>query len=128
MQLVRRQLLVCRKWVSGVPARQCAATSVIVDARVGCTRFRFESCRPSAIRWFEGGAPDASRIAPVSAMRVFDAAEQANGDLNFDAYGAHTNELAWIVEDQNLGNALDTAFTLCDAYHAGDWTGNGTEI
>lgn len=55
------------------------------------------------------GALDASRIAPVSAMRVFDAAEQANGDLNFDAYGAHTNELAWIVEDQNLGNALDTA-------------------
>ena len=55
------------------------------------------------------GALDASRVAPVSAMRVFDAAEQASGDLNFDAYGAHTNELAWIVEDQNLGNALDTA-------------------
>ncbi|WMW80106.1 FAD-dependent monooxygenase [Undibacterium cyanobacteriorum] len=55
------------------------------------------------------GALDAARIAPVSAMRVFDAAELANGDLGFDAYGAHTNELAWIIEDQNLANALDTA-------------------
>lgn len=55
------------------------------------------------------GALDASRVAPVSAMRVFDGSERATGDLSFDAYGAYINELAWIVEDCNLTRALDTA-------------------
>jgi ubiquinone biosynthesis UbiH/UbiF/VisC/COQ6 family hydroxylase len=52
-------------------------------------------------------AMDASRIAPVDAMSV-------NGDspgarLGFDAYGARTGALAWIVEDANLNAALDAA-------------------
>ena len=55
------------------------------------------------------GALDASRVAPVSAMRVFDGSERATGDLSFDAYGAYINELAWIVEDCNLTRALETA-------------------
>lgn len=55
------------------------------------------------------GALDASRLAPVSAMQVHDAAETGNGKLEFDAYGAYINELAWIVEDKNLNQALDSA-------------------
>jgi ubiquinone biosynthesis UbiH/UbiF/VisC/COQ6 family hydroxylase len=50
---------------------------------------------------------DAARIAPVDAMLI-------NGDspgakLGFDAYGARTGALAWIVEDANLNAALDAA-------------------
>lgn len=55
------------------------------------------------------GALDASRLAPVSAMQVHDAAESGSGKLDFDAYGAYINELAWIVEDKNLNQALDSA-------------------
>jgi 2-polyprenylphenol 6-hydroxylase len=53
-------------------------------------------------------ALDASRVAPVDAMDVKGDGAQA-GSLTFDAYGARTGVLAWIVEDANLGNALDTA-------------------
>ncbi|MFZ6818275.1 FAD-dependent monooxygenase [Undibacterium sp. Ji22W] len=54
-------------------------------------------------------ALDATRIAPVTAMQVHDAAEAVDGKLDFDAYGAYINELAWIVEDSNLNHALDAA-------------------
>lgn len=53
-------------------------------------------------------ALDQSRVAPVSAMQVQDGGIGV-GKLGFDAYGAHVNELAWIVEDKNLNQALDTA-------------------
>lgn len=53
-------------------------------------------------------AMDASRIAPVDAMKVTGDGAQA-GNLAFDAYGARTDALAWIVEDRNLNMALDTA-------------------
>jgi len=46
------------------------------------------------------------RIAPVEAMHVVDDAGLA---LTLDAYSANQQELAWIVEDQNLNQALDTA-------------------
>ena len=51
-------------------------------------------------------AMDLQRIAPIEAMHVFDADGAA---LSMDAYSAHQNELAWIVEDQNLNQALDAA-------------------
>ena len=51
-------------------------------------------------------AMDLQRIAPIEAMHVFDADGAA---LSLDAYSAHQNELAWIVEDQNLNQALDAA-------------------
>ncbi len=54
------------------------------------------------------GALDQSRIAPVDAMQVSGDGQQA-GDLGFDAFGAHVNSLAWIVEDRNLNQALDAA-------------------
>ena len=54
------------------------------------------------------GALDAARVAPVDAMHVLGDGAQAGG-LNFDAFGAHTGTLAWIVEDSNLNQALDAA-------------------
>ncbi|SNT32521.1 2-octaprenyl-3-methyl-6-methoxy-1,4-benzoquinol hydroxylase [Noviherbaspirillum humi] len=53
-------------------------------------------------------ALDASRIAPVDAMRVFGDGEAA-GKLSFDAYGARADALTWIIEDRNLNQALDAA-------------------
>lgn len=53
-------------------------------------------------------ALDAARIAAVDAMVVKGDGEHA-GNLAFDAYGARTGTLAWIVEDSNLNAALDAA-------------------
>jgi ubiquinone biosynthesis UbiH/UbiF/VisC/COQ6 family hydroxylase len=54
------------------------------------------------------GALDMTRVAPVDAMDVKGDGEQG-GQLGFDAFGAHTGTLAWIVEDSNLNTALDAA-------------------
>ena len=54
-------------------------------------------------------ALDLARVAEVDAMHVVDSSARAGGTLDFDAYGAHIEELAWIVEDRNLNHALDTA-------------------
>jgi ubiquinone biosynthesis UbiH/UbiF/VisC/COQ6 family hydroxylase len=53
-------------------------------------------------------ALDAARVAPVDAMIVHGDGAHAGG-LSFDAYGAHAGTLAWIMEDRNLGQALDAA-------------------
>jgi 2-octaprenylphenol hydroxylase len=53
-------------------------------------------------------ALDASRVAPVDAMAV-NGDGKNGGSLGFDAFGAHTGALAWIVEDSNLNGALDAA-------------------
>jgi ubiquinone biosynthesis UbiH/UbiF/VisC/COQ6 family hydroxylase len=54
-------------------------------------------------------ALDQSRIAPVDAMVVRGDGGQNAGRLEFDAYGARADALAWIVEDSNLNRALDAA-------------------
>ena len=54
------------------------------------------------------GALDQARIAPVDTMQVAGDGQEP-GDLEFDAFGAHVNSLAWIVEDRNLNQALDAA-------------------
>lgn len=55
-------------------------------------------------------ALDATRIAPVDGMIVNGDGDGARaGKIAFDAYGAHADALAWIVEDRNLNQALDTA-------------------
>jgi 2-octaprenylphenol hydroxylase len=53
-------------------------------------------------------ALDAGRVAPVDAMAVHGDGKHG-GSLGFDAFGAHTGALAWIVEDSNLNGALDAA-------------------
>lgn len=52
------------------------------------------------------GALDMSRVAPVDSMVV---KGDDTGELSFDAYGARTAALTWIVEDRNLNAALDAA-------------------
>lgn len=54
-------------------------------------------------------ALDLTRVATVDAMQVVDSTNKSGGSLGFDAYGAHIEELAWIVEDRNLNHALDAA-------------------
>jgi ubiquinone biosynthesis UbiH/UbiF/VisC/COQ6 family hydroxylase len=54
------------------------------------------------------GALDMARVAPVDAMLVNGDGPHPGG-LAFDAYGAHTGTLAWIIEDRNINQALDAA-------------------
>ncbi|HYD82199.1 MAG TPA: FAD-dependent monooxygenase [Paucimonas sp.] len=61
----------------------------------------------SALRVWD--ALDAARVAPVDAMDVRGDGGREAGRLLFDAYGARTGALAWIVEDANLNQALDAA-------------------
>ena len=54
-------------------------------------------------------AVDANRICAVNDMRIMGDAthgEAQQGVLHFNAYKAHQSELAWIVEQQNIQNAL----------------------
>jgi ubiquinone biosynthesis UbiH/UbiF/VisC/COQ6 family hydroxylase len=61
----------------------------------------------SALRVWD--ALDVTRVQAVDAMLVEGDGGEHAGKLGFDAYGAHTDALAWIVEDRNLNQALDTA-------------------
>ncbi len=54
-------------------------------------------------------AMDATRIAAVDAMAIHGDADGTASQLDFDAYGARVDALAWIVEDSNLNRALDAA-------------------
>lgn len=54
-------------------------------------------------------ALDGARVAAVDGMDITGDAEHRPGHLVFDAYSAHVDALAWIVEDRNLNNALDAA-------------------
>jgi 2-polyprenylphenol 6-hydroxylase len=60
----------------------------------------------SGLRVWE--AMDANRIAPVEAMLVHGDSARA-GHLDFNAWNARSSELAWIVEDSNLEQAMDGA-------------------
>ncbi len=62
-------------------------------------------------------AMDATRIAPVDSMVVKGDGKPRSGQLTFDAYGARAKELAWIVEDANLNQALDAALKFTPNVH-----------
>jgi 2-octaprenylphenol hydroxylase len=87
-------------------ARAIGATADIGwDARVYALNHTARTLLSSLKVW---DALDAARVAPVDAM-VIQGDGAGAGDLSFDAYGAHTGTLAWILEDRNLGQALDAA-------------------
>jgi len=71
------------------------------------------------------GALDMARVAPVDAMDVHGDGENG-GHLGFDAFGAHTGTLAWIVEDSNLNKALDAALRF--AQNVNVVTGRATRL
>ena len=75
------------------------------DVRVYALNHTAQALLSSLKVW---GALDAARVAPVDAMDVQGDGQDA-GRLGFDAFGAHTGALAWIVEDSNLNAALDAA-------------------
>jgi ubiquinone biosynthesis UbiH/UbiF/VisC/COQ6 family hydroxylase len=75
------------------------------DARVYALNHTAHDLLSSLKVW---GALDHARVAPVDAMIVHGDGPKAGG-LAFDAYGAHTNTLTWILEDRNLNQALDAA-------------------
>lgn len=54
-------------------------------------------------------ALDPARISAVEGMTIKGGTGSAAGNLTFDAYSAHVDALAWIVEDGNLNQALDAA-------------------
>ena len=76
------------------------------DSRVYALNHVARSLLSSLKVW---GAMDTSRIAAVDAMAVHGDASDGPGHLGFDAYAARVDALAWIVEDRNLNEALDTA-------------------
>lgn len=86
-------------------ASQAAAPSETWDVRVYALNHVARELLSSLKVW---SAMDAERLAPVDAMLVNGDGERA-GELEFDAYGARTDALAWIVEDRNLNAALDAA-------------------
>lgn len=51
---------------------------------------------------------DHGRVAPVDSMVIHGDSARA-GKISFDAWGARAHELAWIIEDRNLEQALDGA-------------------
>ena len=51
-------------------------------------------------------ALDQQRVCAVASMRV---ADEGGAELLLDAYAAYHRQMAWIVEDQNLNQALDNA-------------------
>jgi ubiquinone biosynthesis UbiH/UbiF/VisC/COQ6 family hydroxylase len=75
------------------------------DARVYALNHTAHKLLSSLKVW---DALDHARVAPVDAMIVHGDGPHAGG-LAFDAYGAHTNALTWILEDRNLNQALDAA-------------------
>jgi ubiquinone biosynthesis UbiH/UbiF/VisC/COQ6 family hydroxylase len=87
------------------PPAAAAAGDPGWDARVYALNHTAHNLLSSLKVW---DALDAARVAPVDAMIVHGDGPRAGG-LAFDAYGAHTGALAWILEDRNLGQALDAA-------------------
>jgi ubiquinone biosynthesis UbiH/UbiF/VisC/COQ6 family hydroxylase len=90
---------------SSPPAGASTAADSGWDARVYALNHTARDLLSSLKVW---DALDAARVAPVDAMIIQGDGARA-GDLAFDAYGAHTGTLAWILEDRNLGQALDAA-------------------
>ncbi|MES2295719.1 MAG: FAD-dependent monooxygenase [Pseudomonadota bacterium] len=86
-------------------AQPAAPATQAWDTRVYALNHTAHTLLSSLKVW---GALDQSRVAPVDSMVVNGDGAQP-GDLAFDAFGAHVGSLAWILEDRNLGQALDAA-------------------
>lgn len=89
----------------GPPAPPVTAPAEGWDARVYALNHTAHRLLSSLKVW---GALDAARVTPVDAMIVHGDGPHPGG-LAFDAYGAHTDTLAWILEERNLNQALDAA-------------------
>lgn len=95
------------------PARPAPAGEQPWDVRVYALNHTAHQLLAGLKVW---GALDLARVAPVDSMVVNGDGKQS-GDLAFDAFGAHVGSLAWIVEDSNLGQALDAALKFAPNVH-----------
>ena len=98
------------------PAASASAGPIPGNVSVGAERawdLRVYALNPLAQELLAGvkvwDALDAARVTPVDAMMVKGDDTRHGGSLAFDAYAARAGALAWIVEDDNLNHALDTA-------------------
>jgi len=89
---------------SGTPAS--GAADAPWDVRVYAVNHVAHALLSSVKVW---EALHADRIAPVDVMDIRGDGAEHPGHLAFDSYGARVGELAWIVEDANLNQALDAA-------------------
>lgn len=89
----------------GPPAPPVTAPAAGWDARVYALNHTAHRLLSSLKVW---GALDAARVTAVDAMIIHGDGPNPGG-LAFDAYGAHTDTLAWILEERNLNQALDAA-------------------
>ena len=88
------------------PARGTAEVQASWDVRVYAINQGAKALLSSIKVW---EALDADRLAPIEGMDVTGDGDERPGHLSFDAYSAHVNALAWILEERNLGAALDAA-------------------
>ncbi len=89
----------------GPPAAPVTTPAEGWDARVYALNHTAHRLLSSLKVW---GALDGARVTPVDAMIIHGDGPKPGG-LAFDAYGAHTDTLAWILEERNLNQALDAA-------------------
>ncbi len=99
------------KVVLVVPDSVPKAVSENWDARVFALNHTAKNLLSKLKVW---DALNLQRIAPVEAMHVVD---DAGATLEMDAYSVHQHELAWIVEEQNLNQALDSALRFTPNIH-----------
>ena len=85
------------------PSTAAKTVSAQWDARVFALNHTAKNLLGKLKVW---DALDLERVAPVEAMHVMD---ETGARLELDAYAANQQELAWIIEDQNLNQALDAA-------------------
>ncbi|SFI06901.1 Ubiquinone biosynthesis hydroxylase, UbiH/UbiF/VisC/COQ6 family [Collimonas sp. OK307] len=88
------------------PAVTAAASPDAWDTRVYALNHVARSLLSTVKVW---NALDPARVSAVEGMEIKGGTDSAAGTLTFDAYSAHVDALAWIVEDGNLNQALDAA-------------------
>lgn len=80
--------------------------SLAFDARVYALNHTAKNLLSKLRVW---DALDLERVAPIESMHVADTDCVDRAALSLDSYTAYQSELAWIVEDQNINQALDSA-------------------
>jgi len=88
------------------PAVTAATSPDAWDTRVYALNHVARSLLSTVKVW---DALDPARVCAVEGMAIKGGTDSAAGTLTFDAYSAHVDALAWIVEDGNLNQALDAA-------------------
>ncbi|MDP5007800.1 MAG: oxygenase, partial [Glaciimonas sp.] len=90
----------------GVPTKVTSVSADAWDTRVYALNHVARHLLSSLKVW---DALDSARVTAVESMLVKGGGAADASSVGFDAFGARTDALAWIVEDSNLNHALDAA-------------------